>query len=527
VVRRLRLSTWILAATLAAPFFGRVAMGAPKDAAVLKLREQAIYTDYLATNFAAAEAKLAQALAMCGEGSDCEPAVRARLQADLGCVFFSDQKIDDAKAHFLLALKEDPNASIEKDLSSPDVQRVFASAKNASQSSSAASAAPAPSVASDMTHTPPAAQAVLTPVPIYAELPEGVDAVKVIVRYKAFGMTQWKTAVLRKIGMGWGGEIPCADVGDSQGDLKYFIQATDQNGDLVASSGRLVAAHVVHIVAQVEGEPLHLPGAEPPARCTPKTDCPPGFPGCHNESTRTPCVSDEECATGQACTNAFCEGTGEPPPDAPFKKNWLSLGFQADLLFLSSASDACAGGTGYTCFDSGGGYYSNVPLAGADDAVNGGPGLATMRILVGYDRVLGENIMLGARVGYAFNGGPQRPSANSFLPIHAEARGSYWFGHDPLGRAGLRFFGLVALGVAQVDASVPVDVFASQQAYRAGQSQNYVAWKKTGTGFGALGAGAMYAFTPNSGLVLEAKAMEMFPTVATGVGAQLGYVIGL
>jgi hypothetical protein len=37
----------------------------------------------------------------------------------------------------------------------------------------------------------------------------------------------------------------------------------------------------------------------------------------------------------------------------------------------------------------------------------------------------------------------------------------------------------------------------------------------------------MYAFTPNSGLVLEAKAMEMFPTVATGIGAQLGYVIGL
>jgi hypothetical protein len=150
-----------------------------------------------------------------------------------------------------------------------------------------------------------------------------------------------------------------------------------------------------------------------------------------------------------------------------------------------------------------------------------------MRILVGYDRVIGQQLVVGGRLGYALNGGPQRPGAASFLPVHAEGRVSFWFGHDPLGRAGFRFFALVAGGVAEVDAGVQVDVYASTQAYAMGQSQNYVAWRKTGLGFAAEGLGAMYAITPSSGIVLEVKALEMFPTTGLGGGVQLGYAIGL
>jgi hypothetical protein len=521
------------AAAVATVLVVRVALAAPKDAAALKLREQAIYTDFLATNFGAAEAKLNQALTTCGDGADCDPKVRARLHCDLGSVLFSDQKNNDAKAQFLLALKDDPTVTIEKDIASPDLQRFFAAAKSAGEGP-AAGAAPAPNpaagaaVAEDMTHTPPASQAIMTPLPIYVELPDGVDAAKVIVRYKALGMTSWKTASLKKMGAGWGGEIPCGDIGDSIGDLKYFVQATDSNGDLVASSGRLVKPHVVHIVAELQGEPLHLPDKDPPARCTKKNDCPPGFPGCHNESEKVACVSEEDCQTGQECTGGFCSGEAQAPPevDAPFKSNWLSLAFQADLLLVPSKNDACAGGTGYTCF-SGSNYYQNMPLHGADDTVNGGPALATMRALLGYDRVFGQNFMVGARIGYAFNGGPQRSGAAAFLPVHAEARFAYWFGHNPLGKSGMRFFALVGGGAAEVDASVPVDAYASQTAYKAMQSDNYSAWKKSGQGFGELGLGAMYALTPNTGILAELKGMELFPTGGTAAGLQIGYALGL
>jgi hypothetical protein len=288
-----------------------------------------------------------------------------------------------------------------------------------------------------------------------------------------------------------------------------------------------VSPHVVHIVLQLEGEPPHLPDQPPPARCTQKTDCPPGFPGCHDESAKTACVSDEECPS-RACTAGFCEPQATTPvADAPYKENWFSLAFQADLLALPAASNACQGGTGYTCFDSGGKYYSGIPLTGADDVVTGGVALATMRVLVGYDRAVTQNLLLGGRFGVAFNGGPQRPSASAFLPVSIEARGSYWFGHDPLGRSGFRFFVLAGAGAEEVDASVPVDIYASFADYQAKQSQNYNAWKKTGLGFVEIGPGAMYAITPSTGIVLEAKATLLFPTSAAGFGVQLGYAIGL
>ncbi|MGH7439780.1 MAG: hypothetical protein ACRENE_29160, partial [Polyangiaceae bacterium] len=429
-----------------------------------------------------------------------------------------------------------PGVALEKDLSTPELKRFFDSVKNpgaAPAGAAAGGAAPPSSAAApaeeDLSHKPPVEQVVLTPIPIYVEIPESIDASRVIVRYSAIGLLQWKTAVLQKVDKGWAGTIPCTDVGDSTGDLKYFVQATDANGDLVAWSGRLVAPHVVHIVEKLAGEAPHLPGQGPPVKCTQKTDCPPGFPGCKNEGAKTACETDAECTSTQVCKDGYCEDNGQPAPeeDAPYVRNWLSIGFQADLILLPSVENACAGGTGYTCFDSGGGYYDKIPLNGADDSINGGPSLSTMRILVGYDRALLPNITAGARLGYAFNGGPQRPNASAFDPLHVEVRGAYWFGHNPLARSGFRFFGLVAGGIAEVDGSIGVDIYASQQAYRSGQSQSFVAWKKTGTGFAALGGGAMYAITPKSGIVLEAKVMELFPTAGPGAGLQLAYAMGL
>jgi hypothetical protein len=79
----------------------------------------------------------------------------------------------------------------------------------------------------------------------------------------------------------------------------------------------------------------------------------------------------------------------------------------------------------------------------------------------------------------------------------------------------------------EVDASIPVDVYQTTAAYQAGQSQNLTAWKKTGTGFAAIGLGAMYAITPAGGIVLELRGQQMFPTAGAGAALQLGYAIGL
>jgi hypothetical protein len=240
-------------------------------------------------------------------------------------------------------------------------------------------------------------------------------------------------------------------------------------------------------------------------------DCPPGFPGCKESQAKDAQTKDEPAE-------------GPEPVDLPFKRNWFSLGFQVDALLLPSANNACAGGTGYTCFGSS--YYAGRPLAGADDVVNGGVKIGTMRVLLGYDRALTANFTVGASLGYAFNGGPQRPGGRAFEPIDAEARASFWFGHAPLARAGFRFFVTGAVGMAEVDASIPVDIYPTAAAYQAGQSQDYAAWKKTGLGFVALGLGAMYALTPSSGIVLQLRGQQMFPTTGAGAALQLGYSMG-
>jgi hypothetical protein len=535
VDRRILLSLRVACASACVVLgLARNVLAAPNDADAQKLRHDAVYTDYLATNFADAAKKMEQGVALCRGPADCAPAVRARLMCDLGVVYFALQRPDEGRAQFAAALKEDPSVALDGDLATADLQREFTAVKSKGSGPSvdagAAPAAAASTPQSDMAHSPPASQAVLTPLPIYVELPEGIQATKVYVRYQPFGAKEWKTAYMSKVGGGYGVELPCADVGDSPGVLKYFIQAVDAAGDLVASSGRLSDTYRVKIVQRLDGEAPRLPGHQPPAACAAATDCPPEFPGCHEtKQTSAACVSDDECAQGQSCVDGACSGAevAAPPPLAPYKKNWLSLGFQEDALLMPSASDACAGGTGYTCFGSDGSYYADLPLAGADDQVNGGLRLATMRVLFGYDRALTQNLMLGGRVGFALGGGPQRPSASGFMPLHLEARASYWFGDDPLARSGFRFFALAAGGAAQIDAGVPVDVYANQQAYMQQQSQSYQAWKKTGLGFVALGGGAMFAITPATGVLLELKALETFPTNATGFGAQMGYVVGL
>jgi hypothetical protein len=507
----------------------RGARGAPNDAAVQKLRDQAVYTDYLATEFDAAANKLKKALELCKAPTDCAPSVRARVTCDLGVIEFALKRPDDGRAHFAAALEEDPSVTLSPDLSTIELVREFAAVKGGG-ARTAASAKPPPKPQGDMAHSPPASQAVMTPVPIYVELPEGVRAARVYVRYRPPGGPDWKTAPMSKVGAGYGVELPCGEVGDSPGVIPYFVQAVDASGDLVASSGRITDPYRVTIVAKLEGERPHLPGRAPPSACAAATDCPPGFPGCHAAAPQsTACVSDDECEDGQSCADGVCRASDRHSdrPSAPYKKNWLSVAFQEDALLLPSAGDACAGGTGYTCFGSDGTHYDALPLAGADDQVNGGLTLATMRVLFGYDRALGENVTLGARLGFALGGGPQRPGAATFLPLHAEARAAYWFGNDPLARAGFRVFVLAAGGAAQIDAAVPVDVYANRQAYEGGQSQSYQAWRKTGLGFVALGGGTMFAFTPATGIALEARAMEMFPTTATGFGLQMAYLVGL
>src|SRR5437867_1337241 len=121
---------------------------------------------------------------MCGANA-CSAQIVARLHRDLGVVLVAGMsRADDGKKEFAEALKVDPNIALEKDLVTPEVEAAFQAAKGGGGGTPPPSAGKPPKTSApaggDMALTAPAEQVVLTPVPIYVELPEGVNAVKVL-----------------------------------------------------------------------------------------------------------------------------------------------------------------------------------------------------------------------------------------------------------------------------------------------------------------------------------------------------------
>ena len=254
-----------------------------------------------------------------------------------------------------------------------------------------------------------------TPLPLYVELADGVNVAKVQARYKSPASAEWKTLDFNKLEAGYGIELPCADVGATPGELRYYIQTINANGEPSATHGTRNAPHVVPIVSELSGAPAHLPGKPAPDACSPAS-CAPGSPGspkaaagascsgrtdaecvsaaCRDqvcvaeEPTSKTCQADADCGAGGACVASVCGARG--------KQNWLSIAIQQEGLFLPSASGACSSDTTYTCYD--GPYlYNRKNLTAGSDNVAGGFALGTARVLVGYDRVLGAHITLRPR----------------------------------------------------------------------------------------------------------------------------------
>jgi hypothetical protein len=500
-----RFRSWLtLVLSLSALFVSHPAAAAPKDAAATKLADDAIQGDYLATNFAEAEKKLRKAIALCG-GDACSPKVRARINRDLGVVLVAGlNRPEDGKAAFVEALKADPSIGLEKDLTTPDIDKVFQAAKGGGGSAPSAPSKPsaaAPAAGGDMTHTPPTEQAILTPVPLYAELPDGVTAVKVIARYKAFGTTEWKTIELRKVGNGYGAEVPCQEIGSTTGDLQYYLQATDAGGDVVSTSGSRNAPNKVAIKNELSGDAPHLPGKPPPSQCRDASDCPPGLPGCPaakksgGKGWGASCDKDSECSSGLACKNGSCE-TGdksgvtessaakscETSSDCESgercnadklcegsggsfaaKKIWLSLNVQQDIGVLGGQRDVCGPQSTvastpdetkqYSCLEDNGDYvYSGVPDTAGGNAINGGFKVATTRFLVGLDFLASSNLTLGLRAGYGLNTNVPKDG------LHLEGRLAFWIGHEPFKQKGVRPFFAVMAGYANMDTKIDVPI---------------------------------------------------------------------
>jgi hypothetical protein len=580
--RRTRALVFAVAGTLS--WAGALA-AAPKDDAATKLADQAINTDYLTTDFAEAEKKLRSAAALCGAAA-CSPKVRARVQRDLGVVLIAGlSRLDDGKRAFIEALQADPNIGLEKALTTPEIEQIFRAAKvggyapaarpvaaapvAAAAASPAAPAAAPAAAAGDMVHTPAAEQKALTPVPIYVELPAGAVAVKVVARYKPYGTSEWKTLELRRLGPGYGAEVPCRDVGSTTGDFLYFVQATDATGDVVSMSGSRATPNKVPIKNALTGEPPHLPGVVPPTKCADSADCPPGLPGCPVGKTVAAkawgagCEQDSECNQGLLCKNGVCDSGEKTDSDEPKssgkmcdsfagcdagetcttdkvcrrdevaqkpKRVWLSLNIGQDISFVGSQGNVCGSQQNlppeqYTCIDQDGFAYRGVPETGGPgtgNAIKGGPDLATTRIMAGLDFLIADNVTLGARLGYAFGVAPGRPLSH----FHGEARAAFWFGKASFTHQRVRPFLVVVGGVAEIDNKIDVPILETDLRKGLYDTQTLTVWRQAGVAFAGGGGGVLIPIGAGQGMLAELKVQALFPDVAVAVAPSIGYALG-
>jgi hypothetical protein len=550
---------------------------APRDAAANQKIEEAINTHYLATEFDKAEALLKGVLEACEDR--CSPSVKGKAWMYVGIVRGSGkQDVAGAQDAFQQALALDPATKLDDALATPAVRQAFAAAGAALGQPAAAApkaargtpAATPPSngdVPGNMECTPNVREVEQQrPIPVACTTDE--PATKVMLRYLAFGGEQWQQVQLTKKGEYWQGEIPCAETG-TVGKLKFYVQAKDKDGEELDSHGNKKQPAEISIVSRTEEEPPSYPGKPAPPKCMDASGCPDdmiGTPACPgtgsakgrgNKGWGTPCDTSQECDSGLLCTQGdngrtcetapSCETQSDCPSGAlckhgqcdvgdeaggeaagPYKKNLLGLHFAADFGFLTG-NDVCSPGSKFNCFYSDGTPYTNLPRKGGGGNLNGGAAPGTVRLLASYERLLTGNIGLEARLGFAFNGGPKAANGTAFLPIHAEARGKYWFVKNGFSKRGIRPYVFLGGGVAQVDTRLTVTVYELNINPVTGKRDQpkIDAYRKLGQSFIGLGGGAMYAFTPRHGLVLNLNFMYMLGSSGPVLEPSLGYEFGL
>ncbi len=565
--RRHLLGVALLLATSLALFFlspsaraqGRV------ETDVRALQKKAMGEDYLATDFARAQEKIEKAIAMCGMAK-CPPQLRSSLKRDLAVIQIGARADrEEAIANFIEAIKIDSSLALDPDIRTKDLEQALAEARR--RGATSATRSPSHSPQGDFTHTPVAEQQERTPIPVYAEYAGEEPIVKARVRYKGFGMTEWKAAELHKIGEnGWGVELPCADV--VQGTTQYYILGFNEDNEPVAVGGDRVNPYKVPIKKQRPEEPPRLPNAVPPKQCEYTGDCPPNFPGCvkgpggaaADASKAEPvgkeggefCEEDSECKSNQ-CVNARCVDYERRVSKAP--RIWVGVAGALDYSFVPSADDVCKlrmpGATpindaNYYCTRSDGSDYpsrdrdkaaenDSIRLSregGRDRISPGGGALGNVRVMLTFDWAMNGNFLLGARLGLVLNNYPGAEAAvdgkRFAMPVHIEARATYVFGKDALAKKGLAPYAFGGAGIAQFETRMPVTVVEDPRAGTGRTERDVDAWRIAGPAFLAIGGGARYAVTPRFALMAGVRANLAFihafaPSIAPEIGGQIGF----
>ena len=500
-----------------------------KDAEAEKVLKDAMDSDYFETRFDKAEDKLRKAIETCG--STCSNETKAKLYAALGTVLAGGRKeLEDGRDAFIDALKLDPKVTPDPDFTSAEVSFAFEKAKGELKMGSTASASAA-------THKSPAAQRVRTPVPLYVEIAadQVANVRKVTGSYAGPGGETFEPLAFRKIGeRGYGAEVPCEEVG-KEGELRYFITVYGDGDKVIATFGSRGEPLRMPLQKEISSEAPRWPGFAAPDQCRANANAP------------DQCLDDRQCNSGLVCQGGQCVA---PPQKKSTLDNWVTISFAPDLAIYSaknvctmdSQTSSSAAYQNFVCFRENGTRYQGTPTPDLGDNINGGFTLGTLRLAVQYERRVFDNLTVGARLGFAFNGASG--DNVSFFPVHIEGRIGYSLGRAAFEKPGLRPFAFVSGGYAQLDSSVRVQV--REEATACGpvkpdgtcskanasdgvqekQIQYLSAYKQAGNAFASLGLGLVFTPVRNIGFHLALRGGLTFPVVVGFLAPEAGLTLG-
>jgi len=540
-----RLVATAVVACLSLPALGQ----SSRDAGANQKIDEAVNHQYLMMELDKAESILKNVVTTCG--NQCSPEVIARAWMYVGIVRGSGKNdLAGASEAFATAQSIDPNVQLDRDLASPETQATFDSLSGTAPPPTTTTSAPpavldAGEIPGDMNCNLDQGVRVTSRMPIPISCTTNASATEAVLKFKEYGSNDWKKVDLTNSDGAFEGVIPC-DVTQNPGPLQWFVGAKNAAGEYVDQWGSKKSPAVVQIV-QDGGVELTYSDGSAVARCPDSSDCPPDFPGCGTSSKQCgnldwgascknsseckcgllcesgtcnnapSCSSNEECSTGY-CENGLCAVDPHATSSSgPFQRHWVSLGFAADMVNYGgeqlcdpsrdpAVETVCVDGNGAVIKGN-----TDMPDPGAATAeINNGFQLSQYRIHLGYDFAFSPRLLLGARLGYIIGGNPV-----SFLPVHAELRGTY--NVFPINKIGLRLPIHLGFGVGDLDfaiANVP------------SSAGPLTVYKKGGNLFTTLGAGLGYAFMPNLSADIRLAAVVSLPTFNLAIQPGLNLTYG-
>ncbi len=192
-------------------------------------------------------------------------------------------------------------------------------------------------------HNAPAQQRKSTELPLMIQIESDKLATldRVVLKYAYDGSSTYFDMNMQKGDTGWVTVMLSCTEGQitdfDPSTVNYYIEGYDMVGKLVCGNGSLAQPYTVTMdpsAPVVSG----LAGMPKPQTCT---ECPPWDQNCHSKGV--PCFSDEECLSGQWCSDmGFCEGDVGDVGKQDSGSDDVPRKFYAEILLGSGAGYASA-----------------------------------------------------------------------------------------------------------------------------------------------------------------------------------------